>query len=78
MLSHAKRFGRVELRPAERLLLIDARPAALGARAFDLLLALVELELELELSVVAVEVVVFTAVPDALDDDVPAYEAAAT
>jgi hypothetical protein len=43
-----------------------------------LLLALVELELELELSVVAVEVVVFTAVPDALDDDVPAYEAAAT
>jgi hypothetical protein len=41
-----------------------------------LLLALVELELEL--SVVGVEVVVFAAVPDALDDDLPAYEAAAT
>jgi hypothetical protein len=39
-----------------------------------LLLALVELEL----SVVGVEVVVFRAVPDALDDDLPAYEAAAT
>ncbi|MBK9675692.1 MAG: winged helix-turn-helix domain-containing protein [Betaproteobacteria bacterium] len=36
------RFGRFELRPAARLLLVDSRPAALGARAFDLLLALLE------------------------------------
>ena len=36
------RFGRVELRPAQRQLLIDGQPAALGARAFDVLLALVE------------------------------------
>jgi predicted ATPase/DNA-binding winged helix-turn-helix (wHTH) protein len=35
-------FDRCELRPAERQLLIDGAPAALGARAFDLLLALVE------------------------------------
>jgi TolB-like protein len=34
------RFGRFELRPAERLLLADGVPAALGARAFDLLLCL--------------------------------------
>lgn len=38
----ALRFGRFELRPAERLLLADDRPAALGSRAFDVLLALVE------------------------------------
>ena len=31
------RFGSSELRPAERQLLIDGAPAALGARAFDLL-----------------------------------------
>ena len=37
------RFGPVELRPAERRLLVDGQPAALGARAFDLLLALVQL-----------------------------------
>src|SRR5437899_2868795 len=36
------RFGSSELRPAERQLLIDGAPAALGARAFDLLLALIE------------------------------------
>ncbi len=35
-------FGRVTLRPAQRQLLIDGQPAVLGARAFDLLLALVE------------------------------------
>ena len=35
-------FGRFELRPATRQLLVDKRPAALGARAFDLLLALIE------------------------------------
>ena len=36
------RFGRFELRPATRQLLVDRQPAALGARAFDLLLALIE------------------------------------
>lgn len=36
------RFGNVEVRPAERALLIDGSPAAIGARAFDVLLALVE------------------------------------
>lgn len=36
------RFGAVEVRPAERQLLVEGRPAALGARAFDLLLALID------------------------------------
>src|SRR2546430_1277929 len=36
------RFGRFELQAHERRLLIDGRAARLGARAFDLLLALVE------------------------------------
>jgi len=36
------RFGRCELIPGERLLRVDGQPAAIGARAFDLLLALVE------------------------------------
>jgi predicted ATPase/DNA-binding winged helix-turn-helix (wHTH) protein len=36
------RFGRFEVRPAERRLLVDGQPAALGARAFDVLLALIE------------------------------------
>jgi len=36
------RFGRVELHPATRQLLVDGRPALLGARAFDLLQVLVE------------------------------------
>jgi DNA-binding winged helix-turn-helix (wHTH) protein len=36
------RFGNVEIRPLERALLIDGQPAAVGARAFDVLLALVE------------------------------------
>ncbi len=35
-------FGQVELRPAQRQLLIAGQPAVLGARAFDVLLALVE------------------------------------
>ncbi|MBL8306307.1 MAG: winged helix-turn-helix domain-containing protein [Rubrivivax sp.] len=35
-------FGRCLLRPAARQLLVDGRPVAVGARAFDLLLALVE------------------------------------
>ncbi len=38
----ALRFGRCELRPLERRLLVDGRRAALGGRAFDLLLALAE------------------------------------
>jgi len=36
----ALRFGRFELQPLERRLLVDGQAAALGARAFDLLLAL--------------------------------------
>ena len=36
------RFGRFELQPGERRLLVDGEPVALGARAFDVLLALVE------------------------------------
>ncbi len=42
MRSAACRFGRFELQPGERRLLADGRPVALGARAFDLLVALVE------------------------------------
>ena len=41
-LSDRLRFGRFELRPAERRLLHDDGPVRLGARAFDLLVALVE------------------------------------
>jgi predicted ATPase/DNA-binding winged helix-turn-helix (wHTH) protein len=40
-LADAYRFGRFELRPAQRLLLADGAPLPVGARAFDLLLALV-------------------------------------
>lgn len=36
------RFGRFDVRPAERQLLVDGTPAPLGARAFDLLLALID------------------------------------
>src|SRR6266403_575954 len=36
------RFCRAEVRPSERQLLVDGRPVSLGARAFDVLLALVE------------------------------------
>jgi predicted ATPase/DNA-binding winged helix-turn-helix (wHTH) protein len=35
-------FGRYEVRPDERAVLVDGRAAALGGRAFDVLLALVE------------------------------------
>lgn len=35
-------FGRFEIRPAERVLCVDGVPAALGSRAFDLLLALAQ------------------------------------
>jgi non-specific serine/threonine protein kinase len=41
-LANTYRFGTVEVRPAERQLLVEGRPAALGARAFDVLLALIE------------------------------------
>ena len=34
------RFGRCEIQPLERRLLVEGEPVALGARAFDLLLAL--------------------------------------
>ncbi len=37
-----RRFGRFELRPGERVLLVDGGPVTLGARAFDLLVALVD------------------------------------
>ena len=36
------RFGRFELQRHERRLLVDGRPAPLGARAFDLLVVLAE------------------------------------
>lgn len=36
------RFGRFEIRAAQRLLLVDGEPARLGARALDVLLTLVE------------------------------------
>ncbi|MBP8296706.1 MAG: helix-turn-helix transcriptional regulator, partial [Burkholderiales bacterium] len=38
----AYRFGSAEVRPAERALLIGGAPVALGGRAFDLLVALLE------------------------------------
>lgn len=42
-LAHADvKFGAFELQPATRRLLVDGRPARLGARAFDLLLVLVQ------------------------------------
>lgn len=37
------RFGKHEVRTDERLLLVDGEPANIGARAFDVLLALIEL-----------------------------------
>ena len=36
------RFGHIEIRIAERQLLVDGEPAKLGARAFDVMLALIE------------------------------------
>jgi DNA-binding winged helix-turn-helix (wHTH) protein len=36
------RFGRFEVRPRERQLLVGDEPAPLGARAFDVLMALIE------------------------------------
>jgi predicted ATPase/DNA-binding winged helix-turn-helix (wHTH) protein len=40
--THAHRFGRFEVRSTERLLLVDGQPAAVGARAFDVLMALID------------------------------------
>jgi DNA-binding winged helix-turn-helix (wHTH) protein len=42
MMTETCRFGRIEVRAAERQLLVDGEPAKLGARAFDVLLALVD------------------------------------
>ena len=39
---HAYRFGRFEICPAERAIFIDGHAVALGARAFDMLLTLIE------------------------------------
>jgi predicted ATPase/DNA-binding winged helix-turn-helix (wHTH) protein len=36
------KFGCIEVRPETRSLLVDGKPAALGARAYDVLLALIE------------------------------------
>jgi predicted ATPase len=41
-LAQSYRFGEVEVRPAERQLLVEGRPAAVGARAFDVLMALID------------------------------------
>jgi predicted ATPase/DNA-binding winged helix-turn-helix (wHTH) protein len=41
-LPHCYRFGQVEIRPAERRILINGQPATVGARAFDVLLALID------------------------------------
>ncbi len=41
-MSEGYRFGAVEIRPSERQVFVEGRPAALGSRAFDVLLALVE------------------------------------
>jgi predicted ATPase len=41
-MTQSYRFGAVEVRPDERQLLVEGRRAAVGARAFDLLLALIE------------------------------------
>ena len=39
-LSH--RFGRVDVRPIERQILVDGAVVAVGARAFDVLMVLIE------------------------------------
>jgi len=41
-LATSWRFGPVEVRPAERQLLVEGQPAPVGARAFDVLLALID------------------------------------
>ncbi len=41
-MAQSYRFGQVEIRPAERTLLVEGQPAPLGARAFDVLIALID------------------------------------
>ena len=41
-MAQSYRFGAVEIRPAERQILVEGKPASVGARAFDLLLTLIE------------------------------------
>ena len=41
-MSDISRFGRVAIHPVERRLTVEGTPVALGARAFDLLLSLIE------------------------------------
>ena len=41
-MPHCYRFGQVEIRPDERRILINGQPANVGARAFDVLLALID------------------------------------
>jgi predicted ATPase/DNA-binding winged helix-turn-helix (wHTH) protein len=41
-LARSYRFGAVEVRPSERALLVEGKPAAVGARAFDVLMALID------------------------------------
>ncbi len=41
-MEESLRFGAVEVRTAQRQVLVDGRPAAIGARAFDVLLMLLE------------------------------------
>jgi predicted ATPase/DNA-binding winged helix-turn-helix (wHTH) protein len=41
-MREAYRFGPVEIRPVERLVMVGGEPVALGSRAFDVLVALVE------------------------------------
>jgi non-specific serine/threonine protein kinase len=40
--ARSYRFGAVEVRPSERQLLVEGKPAALGGRAFDVLMALID------------------------------------
>src|SRR5258706_9930376 len=40
--ARSYRFGTVEVRPSERQLLVEGKPAAVGARAFDVLMALID------------------------------------
>ena len=41
-MAQSYRFGAVEVRPSERQLLVKGQPAPVGARAFDVLLALID------------------------------------
>jgi DNA-binding winged helix-turn-helix (wHTH) protein len=41
-MARTYRFGAVEVRPSERQLLVEGKPAALGGRAFDVLMALID------------------------------------